>query len=80
MAFDKDCNTSFPHRSKVVINQKLYDDYCMQIKKCSEWKDTDKDDAGNSKPWPTECKSNTISKLPELNISKECLDIKNQYL
>ena len=42
MSIDKDCNSEFPHRSKVVINQKLYDDYCMKIKKCSTWKDTDR--------------------------------------
>tara|TARA_B100001287_G_C22682522_1_gene531310 strand:+ start:218 stop:892 length:675 start_codon:yes stop_codon:yes gene_type:complete len=78
MGIDKDCNSEFPHRSKVVINQKLYDDYCMKIKKCSTWKDTDRKN-GKPVPWPSECKSNTIAKLPKLNLTKDCLEIKYQY-
>lgn len=78
MTIDTDCNKNYPHRSKVVINQKVYDDYCMKIKKCSLWKDTDKTKDGKPVPWPSECVSNTIAKMPKLKLGNKCKNIKRE--
>ena len=77
MTIDTDCNKNFPHRSKVVINQKVFDEYCMKIKKCSLWKDTDKQN-GKPVPWPSECVSNTIARMPKIKLGKKCKEIKNE--
>jgi|TARA_B110000438_G_scaffold303577_1_gene365746 hypothetical protein len=73
---DQDCNTEFPHRSAIVINQKKYDEYCMKIKSCAEWTDTLKDDNNNPVPWPSECKPNTFKKLPIIYRGRICESIK----
>ena len=48
MSYDKDCSKQFPHRSKIVINKKKYDEYCFSIKKCSEWTDLSKNSKGTN--------------------------------
>ncbi len=78
MTIDTDCNKNYPHRSKVVINQKVYDEYCMKIKKCSLWKDTDRTKDGKPVPWPSECTNNTIAKMPKLKLGNKCKEIKRE--
>tara|TARA_B100000927_G_scaffold253449_1_gene219159 strand:- start:283 stop:957 length:675 start_codon:yes stop_codon:yes gene_type:complete len=66
---DKDCSKKFPYRSSVVINKKLYDDFCFNDKECSKYKDTNLDSEGNPIPWPSKCSPNTFKKLPKSTVN-----------
>lgn len=73
---DQDCNREFPHRSKVVINKKKFDMYCMKIKECSEWTDELKDDNNNPVPFPSKCTPATYKKMPIIQRGTVCEEIK----
>jgi len=77
MVYDKDCNEKFPHRSQVVINQKLYDEYCMKDISCATWKDVN--DAGEKVPWPSECTPDRYKKMPQIARGSLCKDIRKKY-
>lgn len=77
MVFDKDCNEDFPNRSQIVINQKVYNEYCMKDKKCATWKDVN--DAGEKVPWPSECTPDTYKKMPQIERGSLCKDIRKRY-
>jgi len=79
MSYDKDCSKQFPHRSKIVINKKKYDEYCFSIKKCSEWTDLSKNREGQPLPFPSQCKPDTYKKMPEITRGSLCEDIKNDF-
>ena len=72
---DQDCNKEFPHRSKVVVNKKLYDEYCMTFKECSEWTDQLKDDNNNPVPFPSKCTPSTFKKMPIIQRGTVCDEI-----
>ena len=77
MVYDKDCNENFPHRSQIVINQKLYDEYCMKDEKCATWKDVN--GAGEKVPWPSECTPDRYKKMPQIARGSLCKDIRKKY-
>ena len=79
MSYDKDCSKQFPHRSKIVINKKKYDEYCFSIKKCSEWTDLSKNSDGQPLPFPSECKPDTYKKMPKITRGSLCKDIKTSF-
>lgn len=79
MSYDKDCSKEFPHRSKIVINKKKFDEYCFSIKKCSEWTDLSKNRNGQPLPFPSQCKPDTYKKMPEITRGSLCEDIKNDF-
>ena len=75
---DQDCNSEFPHRSKVVVNKKKYDEYCMKFKDCSEWNDKLKDDNNNPVPFPSRCVPGTYKKMPIIQRGAICESIKKE--
>ena len=79
MSYDKDCSKEFPHRSKIVINKKKFDEYCFSIKKCSEWTELSKNRNGQPLPFPSQCKPDTYKKMPEITRGSLCEDIKNDF-
>ena len=76
MAYERDCSSKFPHRSRNTIDKKLYDEYCFSIKKCSRWTDEDVDADGNKVPFPSECTPATYKKLPLIKRGNICKSIK----
>tara|TARA_B110000003_G_scaffold44401_1_gene41991 strand:+ start:27606 stop:28271 length:666 start_codon:yes stop_codon:yes gene_type:complete len=77
MVVDKDCNQQFPNRSEIVIDQKLYDEYCMKDKSCATWKPVN--DAGENVPWPSECTPDTYKKMPLITRGSLCKDIRKKF-
>ena len=74
---DKDCNKEFPYRSKIVIDKKKYDQYCLKNKVCSEWNDSLTDDNNNPVPWPEFCGvSPQVALMPEIERGTICEEIK----
>jgi hypothetical protein len=76
---DQDCTQEFPHRSKVVVNRKKYDEYCMKFKDCSEWTDELKDDNNNPVPFPSKCTPSTFKKMPIIQRGTICEEIKTSF-
>lgn len=74
---DKDCNEEFPYRSKIVINKRKYDQYCLKNKECAEWTDKLRDDNNNPVPWPAICsKPPQFVLMPEIERGTLCDSIK----
>ena len=74
---DKDCNKEFPYRSKIVIDKKKYDQYCLKDKVCSEWNDSLTDENNNPVPWPEFCGvPPQVALLPIIERGTICEEIK----
>ena len=74
---DQDCSKEFPYRSKIVIDKKKYDQYCLKDKVCSEWNDSLVDGNNNPVPWPEFCgKPPQVMLMPIIKRGTICEEIK----
>ena len=74
---DQDSSKEFPYRSKIVIDKKKYDQYCLKDKVCSEWNDSLTDEHNNPIPWPEFCGiSPQVMLMPIIKRGTICEEIK----